>query len=57
MDSIITGVGEDPTRMMDEAAYDDQYGVRMTGATIESEEEESMDEYGYDYENVSEGKK
>ena len=57
MDSIITGVGEDPTRMMAKAAYDDQDGVRTTGATIESEEEESMDEYGYDYENVSEGTK
>ena len=57
MDIIITGVGEYPYHMTAEVAEDNQYGIRNTGLSTYLEEEEALDEDGYDDENIREGTK
>ena len=57
MDIIITGVGEDPYQIISEVDEDDQYGIRTTVVSKDTEKEEAMDEDVDDDENVSEDSK
>ena len=57
MNVIITGVGEDPDKMIADVDEDDYYGISTTGVSTDIEEEEALNEDGNDDENFSKGTK
>ena len=57
MDVTITGVGEYTDKMIAEVDEYNQYGIRSTGVSTDTEEEEALEEDGDDYGNVVEGTK